>query len=248
MVGLGDLPGGSFLSTARSVSSDGSVVVGQGASASGNNVAFLWTGDSGMQSLASVLSAYGVSLLGFGTLFDALDVKVFGNNASVVGTGFSSLGSQAYRAQIPIVSASLADELLSLTPGLTSDTLSLDVSATQLLYGDVSKYEFDFTTDGIYDLVLDVGTPLFDSYWNALTESFDFPEADFRTFLPGINAGDFGSLSFNTRIRMTHENGTAINTSDAVITVVPEVGSLGLLVTACLFGTGILAIRRCSTR
>jgi hypothetical protein len=47
---------------------------------------------------------------------------------------------------------------------------------------------------------------------------------------------------------MTHENGTAINTSDAIITVVPEVGSLSLLVTASLFGTGIMALRRRSAR
>jgi probable HAF family extracellular repeat protein len=207
------------------VSADGSVVVGFGTSASGDE-AFLWTGDSGMQSLASVLSSYGVSPTGFTTLVQASDVTVFGNNATVVGYGASTPGDQAFLATLPIVSASLADELLSLTPGLTSDTLALDVSATKLLYGDVGRYEFDFTTDGIYDLVLDVGTPLFDSYWDAMSESFLFPELDVRSYYPAINAGSFGSLSFNTRIRMTHENGTAINTSDAVITVVPEVGPM----------------------
>jgi hypothetical protein len=201
-----------------------------------------------MRSLASVLSDYSVTLTGFSKLNEANDVFVSGNLAVVVGEGTSTPGTQAFRAQLPIVSASLADELLNLTPGLTSDTLSLDVSATQLLYGDVSKYEFDFTTDGIYDLTLDIGTPLFNSYWDPMSESFLFPELDFRNYYSAINAGGFGSLSFNTTIRMTHENGTASNTSEATITVVPEVGSLGLLVTACLFGTGIMTIRRRSAR
>jgi probable HAF family extracellular repeat protein len=243
MVALGDLTGGVLFSVALGVSADGSVVVGQGNSALGNE-AILWTSDSGMQSLASVLSTYGVSLTGFSRLVESSDIAVNGNTATFVGYGNSTSGTQAYRAQIPVVSASLADELLSLTPGLTSDTLALDVSATKLLYGDVDRYEFDFTTDGIYDLVLDVGTPLFNSYWDSLSESFLFSETDIRNYYAAINAGSFGSLSFTTTIRMTHENGTAINTSDAIITVVPEVGPMGLLVTACLFGTGIMAIRR----
>jgi probable HAF family extracellular repeat protein len=244
MVGLGDLPGGSFGSLAFGVSADGSVVVGQGTSASGGE-AFLWTSDSGMQSLASALSAYGVTPTGFTRLTEAWDVKVAANNATVVGHGNSTLGVQAFRAQIPIISASLADELLSLTPGLNSDTLSLDVSATKLLYGQVGKYEFDFTTDGIYDLVLDVGTPLFDSYWDPFSESFLFPELDVRSYYPAINAGGFGSLAFTTTIRMTHENGTAINTSEAIITVVPEAGSW-LLGSIALLGIAVtrLAGRR----
>ncbi|MBY0587261.1 hypothetical protein K2X85_08805 [bacterium] len=243
MVGLGDLPGGSFSSIANGVSADGSVVVGRGSSASGAE-AFLWTADSGMQSLASVLSAYGVSPTGYTTLSEALDVKVFGNNATVVGYGNSTLGNQAFLSTLPVVSASLGDQTLYLSTGLTSDTLVLDMNSTRLLYGVINRYEFDFTSDGIYDLVLDVGTPLYDSYRDPWSESFLIPELDFRGYFPSINAGGFGSLSFFTTVRITHENGTAIDTSQAVITVVPEVGSLGLSVTACLFGTGIMAIRR----
>jgi probable HAF family extracellular repeat protein len=225
MVGLGDLAGGSFNSRALEVSADGSIVVGYGFSALGQE-ASLWTSDAGMQSLTSLLSTYGISVTGFSRLVQSNDVAVNGNITTIVGYGNSTLGPRAFRSTLPIVSASLADELLSLTPGLTSDTLALDVSNSKLLYGDVSRYEFDFTTDGIYDLVLDVGTPLFDSYWDAMSQCFLFPELDVRSYYPAINAGSFSSLSFNTRIRMTHENGTAINTSDAVITVVPEVGSL----------------------
>lgn len=247
MIGLGDLPGGAFGSRARAISSDGAVVVGYSAGDSGQE-AFLWTADGGMQMLAAVLEEFGATPTGFTSISDALDIEILNNTATVVGSGFNGSGTEAFRAQIPIVSASLADELLSLTPGLTSDMLALDVSETKLLYGDISRYEFDFTTDGIYDLTLDVGTPLFDAYWDAMSESFLFSEGDIRTYYAAINAGDFGSLTFDTRIRMTHENGTAINTSDAVITVVPEVSSLGLFVTACLFGTGIMAIRRHSTQ
>ena len=46
MVGLGDLPGGDFYSTAYGVSADGSVVVGRGRSASGVE-AFRWTEATG---------------------------------------------------------------------------------------------------------------------------------------------------------------------------------------------------------
>jgi probable HAF family extracellular repeat protein len=247
MIGLGDLPGSSFESEASAISADGTLIVGYGSTAGGRE-AFLWTADTGMQTVASVLTNYGAILSGFTWLAEANDITVNSNTATVVGVGTSSSGTQAFRAQIPIVSASLADELLSLTPGLTSDTLALDVSETKLLYGDISRYEFDFTTDGIYDLTLDVGTPLFDAYWDAMSESFLFSEGDIRTYYAAINAGNFGNLTFDTRIRMTHENGTAINTSDAVITVVPEVSSLGLFVTACLFGTGIMATRRHSTQ
>ena len=50
MVGLGDLPGGSFDSCAYGVSGDGSLVVGNGSSASGGE-AFRWTADGGMVDL-----------------------------------------------------------------------------------------------------------------------------------------------------------------------------------------------------
>ena len=48
--GLGDLPGGDFLSDAADVSADGSVIVGTGYSANGQE-AFRWTSSNGMQGL-----------------------------------------------------------------------------------------------------------------------------------------------------------------------------------------------------
>jgi len=54
MLGLGDLLGGSFSSTAKGVSADGAVVVGWSDSGSGNE-AFLWTSGGGTRSLNDVL-------------------------------------------------------------------------------------------------------------------------------------------------------------------------------------------------
>jgi probable HAF family extracellular repeat protein len=53
MVGLGDLPGGSFWSNAQNVSADGSVVVGQSSGAYGYE-AFRWTQGTGMIGLGSL--------------------------------------------------------------------------------------------------------------------------------------------------------------------------------------------------
>lgn len=66
MVGLGDLPGGSFFSGARAISADGSTVVGGGRSDAGAE-AFVWTAVGGMVGLGDLpggafdSTAYGVS-------------------------------------------------------------------------------------------------------------------------------------------------------------------------------------------
>ena len=54
MVGLGDLPGGSFSSHAFGVSSDGSVVVESSHSVSGGYEAFRWTSAGGMVGLGDL--------------------------------------------------------------------------------------------------------------------------------------------------------------------------------------------------
>lgn len=64
LVGLGDLPGGEFLSAARSASYDGSVIVGSARSTSGEE-AFRWTTATGM--------------VGFGTRSEANDVSADGS-------------------------------------------------------------------------------------------------------------------------------------------------------------------------
>jgi probable HAF family extracellular repeat protein len=84
MTGLGDLAGGSFGSVALGVSADGSVVVGQGRSASGDE-AFRWTG--------GVMTGLG-DLAGGGFFSQAFGVSADGS--VVVGRGTSASGSEAF--------------------------------------------------------------------------------------------------------------------------------------------------------
>jgi probable HAF family extracellular repeat protein len=69
-MGLGDLPGGSFESSALDVSADGSVIVGYGTSANGQE-AFRWTAQTGMISLglgrATAVSGDGSAVVGTNT-------------------------------------------------------------------------------------------------------------------------------------------------------------------------------------
>ena len=76
MVGLGDLPGGSFHSAANSVSADGSVVVGFSSSGNGNE-AFIWTAGGGM---------VGIGDLPGGT-FSSNAVDISADGSVVVGIG-----------------------------------------------------------------------------------------------------------------------------------------------------------------
>ena len=98
MVGLGDLPGGSFYSTASSVSGDGSVVVGYGSSASGGE-AFIWDEMNGMRSLEDVLTnAYSLNLTGW-LLYDATTISADGH--TIVGYGTNPLGqTEAWAATL----------------------------------------------------------------------------------------------------------------------------------------------------
>jgi len=87
--GLGDLPGGSFLSNASDVSADGSVVVGQGRSASGREV-FRWTSGGGMVGLgglggiASAVSADGSVVVG---TLDNIEAFRWTSGGGMVGLG-----------------------------------------------------------------------------------------------------------------------------------------------------------------
>jgi probable HAF family extracellular repeat protein len=104
--GLGDLSGGSFISSASGVSADGSVVVGYGYTASGQQ-AFRWASTEGMvglgtfevealyystaiRNLKSVLTdEYGLDLTGW-TLLSANDISPDGN--VIVGEGVNPSG------------------------------------------------------------------------------------------------------------------------------------------------------------
>jgi uncharacterized membrane protein len=85
MIGLGDLPGGVFRSSARGVSADGQFVVGQGFGESGGE-AFIWTQDTGMSGLGSSTDAFTESI--------ALDVSADGS--VVVGFGATDTGQAAF--------------------------------------------------------------------------------------------------------------------------------------------------------
>ena len=98
MVGLGDLAGGGFSSAANSVSSDGSVVVGQGLTVSGGE-AFIWDSINGIQNLQAVLEVqFGLDLTGW-TLSNATGVSADG--LTIVGTGTHDGITEAFIAVIP---------------------------------------------------------------------------------------------------------------------------------------------------
>jgi probable HAF family extracellular repeat protein len=85
MVGLGDLPGGAFLSAADDVSADGSVIVGQGVSASGFE-AFRWTSGGGMVGLGDLP----------GGAFESAAWDVSADGSVTVGHGTTALGAEAF--------------------------------------------------------------------------------------------------------------------------------------------------------
>ncbi|MGD9648025.1 MAG: hypothetical protein AB7U73_20095 [Pirellulales bacterium] len=86
MVGLGDLSGGSFSSSALGVSPDGTVVVGQGTSASGIE-AFRWTAGGGMVGLGDLS----------GGAFESTASAASADGSVVVGRGTSASGIEAFR-------------------------------------------------------------------------------------------------------------------------------------------------------
>jgi probable HAF family extracellular repeat protein len=77
MVGMGDLPGGDFISEANAASADGSVIVGRSSSANGNSEAFRWTSGGGMVGLGNFPGDY----------FQSNATGVSANGNVVVGLG-----------------------------------------------------------------------------------------------------------------------------------------------------------------
>lgn len=99
MIGLGDLPGGTFSSAALGVSDDGLVVVGYGSNSSSDDEAFIWDEVNGMRSLQDVLvNDYGLDLTGW-TLERATDISADGR--TLVGWGnHSGYGQEAWIAML----------------------------------------------------------------------------------------------------------------------------------------------------
>jgi uncharacterized membrane protein len=97
MVGLGDLPGGSFSSGAIAVSADGSVIVGSSLTDIGSE-AFIWDATHGMRNLKSVLTASGLNLAGW-TLTGAGGISADG--FTIAGVGINPQGqTEAWRATL----------------------------------------------------------------------------------------------------------------------------------------------------
>jgi probable HAF family extracellular repeat protein len=83
--GLGDLPGGDFHSSARSISANGSVVVGRSTSASGNE-AFRWTSSGGMVGLGDLPGGY----------FASCAYSVSADGSVIVGEGQATERTEAF--------------------------------------------------------------------------------------------------------------------------------------------------------
>jgi probable HAF family extracellular repeat protein len=95
MVGLGDLAGGVFNSTAHAVNADGSVIVGR--ADNGDSTAFYWTSSGGLVSLADLL---GAAVPAGWTLTEALAVSDDGLTIAGVALNASG-GTEAWIATVP---------------------------------------------------------------------------------------------------------------------------------------------------
>ena len=105
MVGLGDLASRGFESDARDVSADGSVIVGYGSSAAGQEAMF-WTASLGMQSLRDYLLLNGVASAADWQLTDAYGISADG--LTIAGVGINPDGqTEAWIATIPEPSTAL---------------------------------------------------------------------------------------------------------------------------------------------
>src|SRR6476646_8638657 len=90
MVGLGDRPGGSFISNAWGVSGDGSVVAGEGTYGNyfaGEHEAFRWTQATGMVGLGDLA----------GGSFTSTAYGISADGSTIVGQGTSATRQEAFR-------------------------------------------------------------------------------------------------------------------------------------------------------
>jgi probable HAF family extracellular repeat protein len=92
MVGLGDLPGGNFFSTALGVSGDGSVVTGFGSLPNYKNHAFRWTASTGMVDLGAV---YGANTSSIGLAISADGSTIVGSCDNPAGNPVAFRWTQA---------------------------------------------------------------------------------------------------------------------------------------------------------
>jgi probable HAF family extracellular repeat protein len=87
MVGLGDLPGGSFFSEALAISADGLVVVGRSVGGGPGAELISWTSGGGMVALGDLP----------GGSFSSMGLGVSADGSVIVGQGNSASGPEAFR-------------------------------------------------------------------------------------------------------------------------------------------------------
>ena len=124
MVGLGDLPGGSFYSRAEGVNANGSIIVGSGNDDSGQT-AIIWDATNGMQRVSDVLTAGGVDLTGW-TLTSAQAISDDGT--VIAGNGVSTNGTEAWIATLDLPLTGPPDALQSVV-SLSNSVFTIQLSA-----------------------------------------------------------------------------------------------------------------------
>ena len=140
MQSLGDLPGGRLSSSARSVSADGNIIVGDCYTADGVKT-FVWTAATGMKSLEAVLLSKGVDpAQGGWTAFSFIRRSDFAQRPDVsativsrdgryvAGTGIRDSNTEAFLADIgvptpPVVTATFAGGAVTLRWDPTSSAV-----------------------------------------------------------------------------------------------------------------------------
>lgn len=99
MVGLGDLPGGSFSSLALGTSADGTSIVGSGQTIAGEE-AISWTDYDGIRRLWDVLVEAGTDPAAEGWTALTRATAVSGNGRYVVGYGSHNGNTEAFLADL----------------------------------------------------------------------------------------------------------------------------------------------------
>lgn len=144
IVGLGDLAGGRFESTALGVSADGSVVVGWGVSRPGfdEREAFRWTTEEGLVAMGD--------FAGGGSSSEACDVSDDGS--IIIGFGSSTLGQEAFRWTSEEGMVGLGDD-----PGGTFSSDARAVSGDGEVVTGIASFAGEGSIQGGYRWTRDTG-------------------------------------------------------------------------------------------
>ncbi|MFX0194664.1 MAG: hypothetical protein ACFFCW_00980 [Candidatus Hodarchaeota archaeon] len=150
MFGLGDLPGGSFLSAGYGISADGSFLTGQGESVSGNE-AFHWVdlNANGLVDENEKLELHPEFALGDlpGGMFNSLAWGISSDGSTVVGYSYSGTHHEAFRW-------TNEGGMVGLNPIPGEHSVAWDASADgSVVVGSVGGHAFIWDqTNGIRDL------------------------------------------------------------------------------------------------